>query len=61
MHPVSILRIQTLTSWNIQTIDSRQALNDLMMDARRKKFDAGIVWKLNRLGRSIKHLITDNT
>ena len=37
--------------------DSRPALNDLMFDARQKYFDAIIVWKLDRLGRSLKHLI----
>ena len=37
--------------------DSRPALNDLMMDARSKCFDAILVWKLDRLGRSLQHLI----
>jgi DNA invertase Pin-like site-specific DNA recombinase len=37
--------------------DSRPALNMLMMDARSKCFDAVIVWKLDRLGRSLQHLI----
>jgi DNA invertase Pin-like site-specific DNA recombinase len=37
--------------------DSRPALNDLMMDARKKRFDAVLVWKLDRLGRSLQHLI----
>ncbi len=37
--------------------DSRPALNELLMDARRKKFNAVIVWKLDRLGRSLQHLI----
>ncbi|MCK5260794.1 MAG: recombinase family protein [Thermoplasmatales archaeon] len=37
--------------------DTRPALNELMMDARKKKFTAVIVWKLDRLGRSLQHLI----
>ncbi|EMR75595.1 site-specific recombinase, DNA invertase Pin [Thermoplasmatales archaeon SCGC AB-540-F20] len=37
--------------------DSRPALNELMMDARERKFDAVLVWKLDRLGRSLQHLI----
>ena len=37
--------------------DSRPALNELMIDARRKKFNAVLVWKLDRLGRSLQHLI----
>ena len=37
--------------------DSRPALNDLMMDARQKRFDVVLVWKLDRLGRSLQHLI----
>ena len=28
------------------------------MDAKKRRFDAVIVWKLDRLGRSLKHLIT---
>ena len=37
--------------------DSRPALNELMMDARQKQFDTVLVWKLDRLGRSLQHLI----
>ncbi len=37
--------------------DSRPALNELMMDVRGRKFDAVLVWKLDRLGRSLQHLI----
>jgi len=36
---------------------SRPALNDLMFDARAKKFNVVLVWKLDRLGRSLKHLL----
>ena len=34
---------------------SRPALNRLMADAGRKKFDAVLVWKLDRFGRSLRH------
>ncbi len=37
--------------------DSRPALNDLVADARRGRFDAVLVWKLDRLGRSLVHLV----
>src|SRR5262249_36928161 len=39
------------------TKDSRPALDRLVMDAKRRKFDVLVVWKLDRLGRSLKHLI----
>jgi DNA invertase Pin-like site-specific DNA recombinase len=37
--------------------DSRPALNCLMTDAQRRKFDAVLVWKLDRFGRSLRHLV----
>jgi DNA invertase Pin-like site-specific DNA recombinase len=36
---------------------SRPALNQLMTDAGRRKFDAVLVWKLDRFGRSLRHLV----
>jgi len=38
--------------------DSRPALNKLMADAHGRKFDAVLVWKIDRWGRSLKHLVT---
>ena len=38
--------------------DSRPALDRLVVDARRRRFDTLIVWRLDRLGRNLKHLIT---
>jgi DNA invertase Pin-like site-specific DNA recombinase len=35
----------------------RPALDQLLSDAHRRKFDAVLVWKLDRLGRSLSHLI----
>jgi DNA invertase Pin-like site-specific DNA recombinase len=37
--------------------ESRPALNRLMADGRRRKFDAVLVWKIDRFGRSLKHLV----
>ncbi|MCI0719609.1 MAG: recombinase family protein [Acidobacteria bacterium] len=37
--------------------DSRPALDDLLADARRGRFKAVLVWKLDRLGRSLPHLV----
>ncbi len=36
--------------------DSRPALNRLMADASQRKFDV-LVWKLDRFGRSLRHLV----
>ena len=38
--------------------DSRPALNAMMDDARKRKFDTVLVWKFDRFARSTKHLIT---
>jgi DNA invertase Pin-like site-specific DNA recombinase len=37
--------------------DSRPALNKLMADAHGRKFDSILVWKLDRFGRSLRHLV----
>lgn len=38
--------------------DSRPALNELMDDARKRKFDIACVWKFDRFARSTKHLLS---
>lgn len=38
--------------------ESRPALNEMLADARRGRFDAVAVWKIDRLGRSVAHLLT---
>jgi DNA invertase Pin-like site-specific DNA recombinase len=38
--------------------DSRPELNKLMDDARKRKFDAIVVWRFDRFARSTKHLLT---
>ncbi len=40
------------------TTDRRPALDRLVADARRRKVDTVVVWRLDRLGRSLKHLVT---
>jgi DNA invertase Pin-like site-specific DNA recombinase len=37
--------------------DSRPELNRLMSDAHRRRFDTILVWKLDRFGRSLRHLV----
>ncbi len=37
--------------------DSRPALNELMNDAKKRKFDVVLVWRFDRFARSTKHLI----
>jgi len=37
--------------------ESRPELNRMMVDAKKRKFDAIAVWKLDRFGRSLKHLV----
>lgn len=37
--------------------ESRPELNRLMADAKKRRFDVIAVWKLDRFGRSLKHLV----
>jgi DNA invertase Pin-like site-specific DNA recombinase len=38
--------------------ESRPALDRLIKDAKRRKFDVLVCWRLDRLGRNLRHLIT---
>jgi DNA invertase Pin-like site-specific DNA recombinase len=40
------------------TKDKRPGLDELMADARKRKFDAVLCWRFDRFARSTKHLIT---
>src|SRR5688572_29800835 len=37
--------------------DRRPALDQLVRDAKRRRFDVLVCWRLDRLGRSLKHLV----
>ena len=37
--------------------ESRPQLNQLMTDVHRRKFEIVLVWKIDRFGRSLKHLV----
>src|SRR5207248_5251240 len=38
--------------------DRRPALDQLLTNAKRRRFDVVVCWRLDRLGRNLKHLIT---
>ena len=38
--------------------DRRPALDQLLADARQRRFDVVICWRLDRLGRNLRHLVT---
>ena len=40
------------------TKDTRPGLNQLMDDAKKRKFDVVLVWRFDRFARSTKHLVT---
>src|SRR5687768_15241554 len=38
--------------------DRRPALDTLLKDAKRRRFDVVVCWRLDRLGRNLRHLVT---
>ena len=53
-----VVEIYEETISGTKGVDERVELNRMMHDACRKKFAKVIVWSVDRLGRSMKHLIT---
>ena len=50
---------QEYVDWGVSGAkESRPALDRLMKDARKRKFDILLVWKFDRFARSTKHLVT---
>jgi len=50
---------QEYVDWGVSGAkESRPALDKLMKDARKRKFDILLVWKFDRFARSTKHLVT---
>ena len=54
----NIVKVYNETISGTKGVDERAELNRMMKDASRKKFDKIVVWSVDRLGRSMKHLIT---
>jgi len=64
---VEVRRYVDARGWSFQeyidrgisgTKDRRPALDELLQDARRRRFDVLVCWRLDRLGRNLRHLVT---
>lgn len=51
-------RIQKIYSDTISgTKSTRPALDEMLKDAKQRKFDCALVWRIDRMGRSVSHLL----
>lgn len=50
--------VDTFVDYASGATDSRPQLDLMMKNVFQKKYDAIVVWKLDRLGRSLKHLVS---
>ena len=53
-----IINIYNETISGTKSVDERAELNRMLQDASRKKFSKVVVWSVDRVGRSMKHLVT---
>ena len=53
-----ITNIYNETISGTKSVDERAGLNRMLQDASRKKFSKVVVWSVDRVGRSMKHLVT---
>ncbi len=62
LHRYATARGWTVTDYVDQGVsgakDRRPALDTLLADARRRRLDILVVWRLDRLGRNLHHLVT---
>ena len=53
-----ITNVYNETISGTKSVDERAELNRMMQDASRKQFSKVVVWSVDRVGRSMKHLVT---
>ena len=53
-----ITNVYNETISGTKRVDERAELNRMLQDASRKKFTKVVVWSVDRVGRSMKHLVT---
>lgn len=53
-----IVSVYRETVSGTKAADERKELNRMLRDARLRRFEKAVVWSVDRLGRSMKHLVT---